>query len=967
LYIKMIQALLCLILFIGSPQLLTAAPAESDLFAEAESRYLGKNYTAALEAYDSFLAVYPLSERVSDVQYRRAVCLYRLARHREAVQLIGEIEVRYRSTRYFTYVPLWKGLSQYALGSFSLCVASLTEFLSGPPDPEFTPQALLHKALAQEALSDDAGALESLKSLADGYPSSRLFPYAAVLRGSILQKTKSYADLLALTQAVDAGGFPEPWKSQYLLLSAEALWFSNRGDEAQPLYIQLTGAPDEVALVAYGRRFAHAQRRGDLQAMRDLTQAAEARFSGRTVLLSDLWTRVGAESFRRGDLDAADSFLRRAWAVRAEVPVNDVVPLYLAEILLSRKDPPAARQVLLDSLSDGKSATGAVIIRLGDLALMADDFPTAAGWYTRFRAEFPGARRVSEAGYMLAYCLFRQGKGEEAARLVNELLRQDADPALRQQLARLQIVLFNSAHRTAEAALALEAYVARYPTDLRSRLDYLKALFVLKRNAAIIQEADAVRRQFPGIDAQDPYASIVVSYLRGLALITAKNYAGAVADLASIKPEAAQKAGLSVIIPYARYYLGWGYLRLSDFGSAASVFDGLAAAYPGHELSPMVVYLAGWTHFSRGEYAQAAAWFEAAARGEKGSELARKSRYLYAKSLLNQKMRDEALTVLLAITAESPPSPWAADALFDYAGALSEKGQTRQAAEAYLSLTERFPDSPLREEAVYRRAETYFTHGEWSNARAAFDEYRTGYPAGRLVDAALYWSGQAAQSLGEPTGAALLWEQLIAGFATSSFRGPALRQTAEVYAQARKYAKALELYNRYAAEYPDEARAMRADIRVEQLRLLAGGEGDREAELSALVARETGDARRKATLELAQLYIYSGDKRAEAGYRMLLPLVKEGAPQAAPQAQILIGEYFYRKGDLMEAARQFLATALLSKVDAATAASALYRAAEMMDLAKKPDEVAAIVKRLETGFPDSAWTAKARLLEGGAQ
>ena len=215
--------------------------------------------------------------------------------------------------------------------------------------------------------------------------------------------------------------------------------------------------------------------------------------------------------------------------------------------------------------------------------------------------------------------------------------------------------------------------------------------------------------------------------------------------------------------------------------------------------------------------------------------------------------------------------------------------------------------------------------------------------------------------------AALLWEQLVTGFGGSSFRGAALRQTAEAYAQARQYPRALELYTRYLAEYPDDARATRADIRAEQIRLLGSGEGDREAELSAIVSRETGEKKRQATIELARLYIYSGDTRADAGYRMLLPVVKEGAAQSAPQAQLLVGEYFYRKGDLMEAARQFLAAALLPGVEASTAASALYRAAEMMSLAKKPEEVAAILKRLEAGFPASEWTVKARLLQGGAR
>jgi len=963
----MISFIVCLLLLLAGAGQAVAAPAENDLFAEAESRYLGKNYTAALETYDAFAAAYPLSERIADVQYRRAVCLYRLDRYRDAVQLIGDIEVRYRTTRYFSFVPLWKGLSLYGLKSYSLSVDSLDKFLAGPRDPEFTPQALLHKALAQQALSNDDGARESLRILTADYQASRLFPYASVVLGSILQRQGSFGDLLAFTQKTDPSGFPEPWKSDFLLLRAEALWQSGRADDAQPLYIQLVGAQEDVALVAYGRLFAAAQHRKDLQGMRDLTQAAEARFAGRTAVLSDLWTRIGAETFRQGDLDSAEPFLRRAWNARKEAPVNEVAPLYLSEILRARKDPAGARQVLLDFLSAGKPGTGAVIIRLGDLSLMTDDYASAAASYTRFRAAFPASKRAPEAGYLLAYCLYRQGKPDEAARLSSELLRQDVDPAVRQELARLQIVLLNGVKRTAEAADALKDYTLKYPDDLRSRLDYLKDLFLLKRYADIAREADAVRRQYPSLDEQDPYAAIVVSYLRGLSLISSKEYSRAVTDLSSIQDAAAQKAGLSVIVPYARYYLGWAYLRMSDFAHAARVFDDLASAYPSHELAPMVLYLSGWAHFSSGEFDAARGDFARVSSMPSQGDLAQKSQYLYAKSLLNLKKLDEAAPALLRIAGASPPTPWSSDALFDYAGALSDSGQARQAADAYKKLIDTFPDSPLREDASYRRAEAFYLHGMLPEARAAFDDYRTRFPGGKLVDAALYWGGKAAQSAGEGMAAALLWERLVTGYRDSSFRGPALQQTAEAYAAAQQYPRALELYTSFLKEYPDQARAARADIRAEQVRLLATGEGDREAALSAVIARETGDRKRQATIDLARLYIYGGDRRADTGYRMLLPVVKEGDPQGAPQAQVLIGEYLYRKGDLAEAARQFLAAALLPKADPGVSASAIYRAAEMMQLAKRPDEVAALVKRLEAGFPDSDWTVKARLLEGGAQ
>jgi TolA-binding protein len=959
----MIFVVLFSLLLLGGPVVASAAPTESDLYAEAESRYLGHNYSAALEAYDSFLAAYPLSARTADVQYRRVVCLYRLQRYREAVTLTGDVEKRYRSTRYVAYVPLWKGLSLYALGSYSLAVDSLDTFLTTEKDPEFTPQALVHKALALHALANDGAAIQSLQAMTHDYPSSPLYPYASVLLGSLLRAASSGPDLLTLTQATDSSSFPAPWKDEFLLLRAEALWDAGRTADAQPLYLQLVGSPDDVALVAYGRLFSAAQSRNDLPQMRDLTQAAETRFAGNTALLSQLWTRVGAESFLAGSLDQADTFLRRAWNVRDKVPVNELVPLYLSEILLGKKDPVGAHQILVDFLSAGAPGTGAAIIRLGDIALMGDDFATAAGYYSQFRSSFPDSKRGPEAGALLAYSLFRQNKTDGASRLVDDLLQQGDDPSLTRQLLKLRIVLLNGAKRTADAAAALQDYVTRFPDDLRSRLDYLKTLFLLQKNAQIITEADAVRKQFPDIDTRDPYAAIVTSYLRGLALISTKDYRHAVDDLGSIRPDVAAKNGLSVIVPYARYYLGWAYLRTADFARASQVFDALAAAYPSHELSPMIVYLAGWSHFSAGEFDRAAAFF-AMGSGSGKDDLSQKCQYLLAKSLLNQKKPNDALPVLQKIFGSS--SPWAADALFDYAGALSDLGQTQQAADAYRRLYDTYTDSPLREEALYRRAETFWTHGMASPARAGFDEYRTRYPNGKLVDAALYWGGQAAQAMGEGMAAALLWEQMLAGYKTSSFRGPALQQTAEAYAQAQQYAKARDYYTQFIAEFPDDARAARADIRAEQLRLLAGGAGDQEAQLSAIIARETGDKKRQATIALARLYIYSGDKRADTGYKMLLPLLKDPDPASAAAAQALVGEYFYRKADLAEAARQFLAVAVIPKVDPDAAAAAIYRAAEMMQLAKRPDDVAALLKRLLAGFPDSPWTVKARTLAGGS-
>ncbi len=967
----MIALILCLL--IGPVSALHAVSTEAEMYSEAESRYLGKNYAAALEAYDGFLRAHPLSERAADVQYRRGVCLYRLERYGEAVAQLEEVARRYGSTRYIAYVPLWKGLALYNLQSYSLAVASLDEFLSREKDPELTPQALLHKSLALQALGSDTEARAALETLRTGFPGSSLYPTAVVMLGSLLQKGRAFEELGRVVEGTDASGFPQPWADRFLLLRAEWLGETGRGAEAAELYRKLGSSENEVSLVAYRRLFAAAQAKGDLQEMRALTQAAEDRFAGQAAVLSELWTRVGAESFRQGNREAAELFLQRVWNVRQSQPVSEVVPLYLAEISLGRGDREAARGLLELYVSEGAIGTGAAVIRLGDIALGAGDFAAAEAYYRRFLAALPDSPRAAEAEYLLAFCAYKRGRFSEAADLADSCLRRPVDAELRRQALKLRIVLLKRGQKVAEAASALEEYVRQYPDDLRSALDLLRLHFTLKQYDRIVTETSAELARFPQMARTDPYAFLIVSYLRGLSLVARKDYRSAVGDLRAVQASEAQAAGLAVIYPYARYYLGWAYVRTAAFDKAAAVFDELASGFPGHELAPMILYLAGWSHFSAGAYDRAAGYFATLAKGTGPVELSQKSLYLYAKSLLSAGRRREATEVLQAISEASPASPYADDALFDSAGILDEAGQAKQAAEAYKRLVDGFPDSPLREEASYRRAETYFMHGFFADAKAAFSDYRQKFPAGTLVDAALYWGGSAAFSAGEGFGAVLFWEQLIEGYRASSFRPAAMQKTAEIYAEARNLPKALDLYTRFLTEYPDEARSAKADIRVEQLRYQSLGLSDREAELTTRIARETGAARREARLELARLYIFSGEAKAETGRQLLEAVIKEGEPESSARAQALLGEYSYRLGDLDGASRQFLAAAVtasapgLGERGAELAASSIYRAAEMMKLSGKPEDVAALARRLADRFPSSPWTAKARKLVEGAQ
>jgi TolA-binding protein len=950
-----------LFFFLAGTLPLWAVSSEADLFSEAESRYLAKNYAAALESYDGFLRQYPLSSLISDVQYRKAVCLYRLGRYQESSQLLHDVGMRYRSTRYIEYVAFWEGLCRYRLKSYEQSVERLGVFLGAVKDPELTPQALLYKALSLVALEDPAGAVEPLRSIVRDHRSSEVFQYSAVLLASLLARQKSYGELLELTNGIDPSGFPIERRDLFLLSRAEGLWGTGSIEAAAAVYRLLLDSSDDVAVTACRRLFDAAQRKGDLSAMQDLTKAAESRFTGAPDVLADLWARVGVETFHKGDLEGAKQLLTKVWELRKTRPPAEAVPVYLAEIALVNKDPDTARSILEEYAAGSGSASTAAVMRLGDIAMQGGDLSGAAGWYSKFLNLFPDSPRMEEAGYLLAYIEYRQGKTDEPFALVARFLKAPGGQ-YRREFMRLEIALLKKMGSYKEASVRLAEYIAQYPDDVRSRIDYLKVLFQLKDYGGILREANALTARSPALQSADPYAYLLCSYLRGLSLVALKDYGAAVFNLKGIGTDAAKKAGLADILPSAGYYLGWAYVKSGSFDNAAKILDGLSASYPGHELSAKILFLAAWSHFSLGEFDKAADGFTRAARLEGASELGQKSLYLSAKSYVNAKKLNEAAASFQSILAVVPPSSYADSALFDYAGVLAVQGQARQAAETFRSLGQMFPASTLVEDAAYRRGEVYFDAKIFTEAGTAFSDYRTLYPKGKLVDAALYWGGESAFGLGEKFGAVLLWEQLIKNYPDSTLRAVALRKTAGVYAESRDFAVAVKLYSQLISEYPDEARAAKADIIVDQLRYQILGFGDREAELTAVISRSSGTAKTDAILELAKLYIFSGDKKVEQGYQMIQPLAKGSDASAAARALSLAGEYFYRKADLIEASRQFLAAAAKNAADPDFTASQIYRAAEMMSTAKRPDDVRALVKRLTDNYPSSPWTAKARVL-----
>ena len=235
------------------------------------------------------------------------------------------------------------------------------------------------------------------------------------------------------------------------------------------------------------------------------------------------------------------------------------------------------------------------------------------------------------------------------------------------------------------------------------------------------------------------------------------------------------------------------------------------------------------------------------------------------------------------------------------------------------------------------------------------------------MDAALYWEGAAAARLDEPDRALALWRRVIEEHAESSFRPDAMYESAELSIALGRYQQAASLYDRLADEYPDFASGVGASLRLREVSYLAQGLDQREAELTALVGDrggvETPEGRR-AMIELARLYLLERDQ-ADRAFQLLNRVMRHADPATTQEAGILLGEYYYRAGEIERAGRAFVNAAVAHPENRELMARALFRAAQMMKLAGKHNELRELVERLERNFPGTRWSNHAAgLLEG---
>ncbi|GAB1482120.1 hypothetical protein MASR2M78_09350 [Treponema sp.] len=973
-------------------QMVGAQSFERDAFLDAESRFLSKNYTIALERYNEFLRSWPDSEYVADAQYRRSVTLYRLGRTGEAYDSLARVAARYRSTKYLRYIPFWQGVIEYDRGDYEQALSRFQSLAQNPPDVDTLRQTLIYQGKAATALKkNDEGiaAFERLVELLALAPAHLEEEASALLFLSELYvSSNANTKLITLWERLDPEKLPLVERESISLRVAEAYWALDLLDKAMPLFEKLSSSSRQaIATASLGRLLEQARRSGSEEAVSAIVVKAENVLRSSPGQLAEFWLRVGSGAFQEGRLDLARSYFLRVSALSSAEALNPDVPIYLAEIAFRSGDVPEAYKILSTVKVTEAADLARIKLRLGWYALQLGVWENAkiALDEAISALDTMGDRASGDlARYYLAYALYRGENAEEA------LIQINSSDLSYPGAKRLRAELLRNAGRPSDALEAFEGLIAENDS-LEVRVALMSLLFENGRFDRVVASALDLDKVISAGRALPKELRFAANYSAGISSAAVGAYAQAVKylDIALKEPFPTEETAA-----WALYYKGWSLYRLARFQEAKTSFDALLRTYPSHKNAYAAAYLAAWSSASLGDYRSASLSASRAAElssspnlGEDSNEALARAAYLEGTLRPFFSDFDGALAALdraaKAGSTSNPPKQtmYTVRAYFEKGAVLEKAGRIDASDAAFALVTRNYPSDALASEAAYRRGELQYRAKNWKAAVERFAAYRQSYPQGQRFDAALYFGGIALKASGTTDAGILLWERLLAVYPSSLYRFPTSFALARSYREKEDWEAAFRAYTSAIAEFGDRARAAGAADEAETLRYLMAKLPEKAARLHTLLNKENGAATatgRKVAIELARFYINESAQREAA-----LPLLDEVIaladedPASASEAEALKGDYFAYLESWEKASLAYLSAyknALKSPSQASSstgtsiqknlAPELLFKAARARLRLGKKESAAELVSTLSTSYPSSEWTAQAkRLLE----
>lgn len=483
-----------------------------------------------------------------------------------------------------------------------------------------------------------------------------------------------------------------------------------------------------------------------------------------------------------------------------------------------------------------------VLPYLGDIALAADDAPTAAQYFREGLKRFPDGKRQDDCRFGLGRALEKQSELEEAERLYLAVAGKPSSSltdAAQFHLGALQYAT-GRYDQALESLSAFEDRLAASDWQPNARLGQGSALLKLNRPVEALKLFDAVLAT-PSLGGE-----LLEQSLRGKVqtLLQLKDHDGVDRESA----EFARRFPKSLIGDEVQRVLACSLLERKEYARALAVIEPLAKTFPlalegktsQRGLENQYLLAVGYEGLKRSDEALAVLLpVVDVATGQLKAD----AQLTLGSVLLGLKKHADAIGPLEGGIQGKPTGDLFAKALGELAICYARTGQIAKAKTTYAELVEKYPEhaviAPTTEhlaEAAYDANDaawsaelcgrltgtgssaeyqlkgklglgwSQFKAGKLPEAAGSFEEVLKGNPPDAIAAEAALIRGRILEQLGQNESALAMYDQVIEKHAGSKQHLDALLAAARLCDKLKQYDRAAALYEQTVGAYPQFAK-----------------------------------------------------------------------------------------------------------------------------------------------------------------
>ena len=711
------------------------------------------DYRAALDALERFAARFPASALADKGRLGRGYSLYKLARYREAEEVLHTVAGKPPLGAEAAY---WLALSQKAEDKWQAAVDTLRG-IDVEARHRLAPAIAFHTADALRRDGQSAAAREEFDRLLARFGDSPWADDSLLGKLHVAVDEKQHAESVRLADELTTQFPASALSGQAALAKGQALAALDKPSEAiaalEPLGKNLA-SQDSAQIEIHARALAtlavcHAQLGHWKESRQMLAALADAKSAG--------------------DLASETTY-------------------HVAELALKSGEAPLAQE-LFAGVADGHASAEVASRAQSGLAwshFKAERWGEAADAFGRVLETDPTGPLAAEAALLRAGALAHLEQFEPALAMYRVVIEQHAaSPRVAEALAGSGR-LYEQTNRPDEARQCYAALVANHP-------DYSELDAAIYRYAWLLREADAAAadRQFERLRSQFPQSNFVPDATLRLAerALEQQRFAEVERLLTDITgpqtPEAVRQQAL--------YLAGRQEVARGRWSDAIAPLERLIGEFPDGEQALPSAYLIAEAEFHQGHYEEAAGRFaDLAGRtpGRTESWLAT-AELRRAQALAYLRRWSESLEIARGISARFANFDQQYEADYTIGRALAAQADFAAAREHYAKAIAS-PAGRKTETAAMAQwmiGESYFHQENYTAALAEYPQVDDRYP--RWHAAALLQAGKCAEALGRWRSAAEFYARLLEKYPTGELSVEATRRLSAVEQNAAGRSAAL--------------------------------------------------------------------------------------------------------------------------------------------------------------------------------